>query len=138
MSARIVVYGDMIDLADELEEEFHDKVLKVVDRAADLLLAETRRLLSLRQGTVRTSAPDGQPPERDTGALAASYRKIPGRIRGRVASAGIRSRDPAANRVEYGATDTRGIRTFPHPAVRLAIAGTAIGRATLAREAFGA
>ena len=124
MSVKAVVYGDKIDLADELMEEFHAEAKDAVSEGADMLLSEVRRLLTLRRGTAATVAPEGQPPEQDTSGLVRSFRKIPPRVRGRVASSGIRSSHPGGNRLENGFTDVRGIRTFPHPFLRPAIANT--------------
>lgn len=118
------VYGDKLDLADELQDEFHAEAKRAVGDAADLLLAEVRRLLTLRQGTARTAAPEGQPPEQDTAGLVRSFRRIPPRVRGRVASSGVQSNHAGGNRLEHGLTDRRGIRTLPHPFLRPAIATT--------------
>lgn len=115
MSIKVAVFNDKIDLADELEDDFHQTAKDAVGEGADILLDAFQRKLRQRPGTKRTSAPAGESPEEDTGHLAASFRKIPPRIRGRVASSGVQSDDPGANRVEFGATDVRGIRTFPHP-----------------------
>lgn len=112
---------DRLDLADELEEQFHGEAKLVVGEAADLLLDEVQRNLRLRTGTAATSAPEGAPPEYDTGELYRSYERIPPRVKGRIASSGVQSDHPGAARVEYGSTDSRGIRTLPHPAVRLAV-----------------
>ena len=122
MSVKVKVYGDKLDLADELQEEFHQQAKDVAAEAADILLGEVKTLLKLRIGSLQTAAPEGQPPEFDTGALEKSFKKIPPRVKGRVASSGVQSNDPGANRLEYGATDSRGIRTLPHPYVRPALA----------------
>lgn len=121
MSIKVKVYGEKLDLADELQEEFHAQAKAAISDVADLVLGEVARLLHLRKGTLRTSAPEGEPPEVDTEALAQSFRRIPARIKGRVATSGIQSNDPGANRLEFGKTDSRGIRTLPHPFVRPAI-----------------
>jgi hypothetical protein len=121
MSLKVVVYGGRLDLADELEEEFHAQAKDAVYEAAGLLLGEVERVLHLRIGTLATAAPPGEPPEFDTGALAASFKRLPPRIKGRIASSGIGSDDPGANRLEFGKTDIRGIRTMPHPFVAPAI-----------------
>lgn len=122
MSFKVTLIGDKLDLADELAEEFEAQAKEAVSEAADLLLHEVQRNLRLRVGTRKTVAPIGQPPEFDTGALLASFRKIAPRVKGRVASSGIRSNHPGANREEFGKTDVRGIRTFPHPYVAPAMA----------------
>jgi hypothetical protein len=125
MSLRIVLDApDKLDLAEELQAEYFAQAKEVVAAAADLLLAEIHRLLRLRFGTFLTAAPAGQPPEWDTGQLNASFRRLPARIQGAVASSGIGSQDPGGNRLEYGFTDLRGIRTLPHPFLRPAIAAT--------------
>ena len=115
MSIKVQVYGDKIDLADELQEEFHAVAKDVVKEAADLWLAEIRRLLSLRAGP--PAAPEGEPPAYRTKDLMDSFKRIPARVRGRVASSGIRSDHEGANRVNVGFTDSRGVRTLPHPFV---------------------
>lgn len=124
MALKVTVYGDRIDLADELMDEFHDQAKSAVAEGADVLLDEVKRLLTLRRGTARTAAPEGQPPEQDAAQLEKSFRRIPPRVRGRVASSGIRSDHPGGNRLEWGFTDSRGIRTLPHPFLAPAIANT--------------
>ena len=124
MSLTMTVYGDKIDLADELIEEFHAQAKDAVSDAAEIWLDAIRRLLSLRQGTKQTASPEGEPPELDTGALARSFRKIPAQVRGNVAGSGIKSNDPGAARLEWGKTDVRGIRTLPHPYLLRSIAET--------------
>lgn len=112
--------GAKLDLAEELREEFHKTAKDAVEDAAAIALREVDRLLTQRKGTKKTAAEPGQPPEVDTAQLVASYTLLPGRIKGNVASSGVRSKDPGANRVEFGGTDIHGRRSFPHPAVRLA------------------
>lgn len=121
---RITVYGEKLDLADDLQEEFHDVAKEVVQHGSVMLLGSVQRKLRLRRGTPKTAAPEGEPPESDTDALASSWRLIPPRVKGNVVSAGIQSRDPGILRREYGETDARGIRTLPHPFLRPAIAET--------------
>ena len=122
MTIKITVYGEKLDLADEITEEFHAEAKAAVGEAGNLLLAEVRRLLALRRGGPRTAAPEGQPPEQDTGALLRSFRRIPPRIRGRIASSGVQGDEEGSNRLEFGKTDVRGIRTLPHPFMAPAIA----------------
>lgn len=117
MSLRVTVYGDKIDLADDLEKEFHKEAKAVVDYASRLVLREITRLLTLRSGTKQTAAPEGEPPEADTMDLARSFEVIPPRVRGRSVRGGVQSRDPGVPRLEFGATDDRGVRTLPHPFV---------------------
>lgn len=112
---------DHIDLADELEEEFHLPAREAVREGADILLGDVVRRLRQRHGTRQTVAPAGQPPEEDTGLLSESFSRLPVRITGRVVSGGIQSSHPGANRLEFGATDVRGVRTFPHPYLRPAM-----------------
>lgn len=110
---RIMVYGDKIDLADELQDEFK-KVAKVAIRdAADIVVAEVQRLLSLQSsGSV---AEEGAPPAKQTGDLVAAVQRITPKLSGRVATSGFMIDDPGALRLNYGKVDKRGIRTFPHP-----------------------
>jgi hypothetical protein len=124
MSFKLKSYTEKIDLADELEDEWREDAGELAGDAADLVLGEVQRNLLLRLGTAKTAAPEGQPPEYDKGDLYRSYERIPPRVKGRIASSGVQSDDPGAARAEYGATDSRGIRTFPHPAVRLAFAAS--------------
>lgn len=118
---RVVIYGDKLDLADELEEEFHASAKQAVADAADILLDDVQRRLTVRTTGI---AAEGEAPVRRRGNLERSYKRINPTIRGRVARSGIYSNHPGANRLEYGKTDTRGVRTLPHPAVRPAIEAT--------------
>lgn len=111
----VVVYGDRLDLADELQEEFYPQALSAANEAADMALGEIQRRLSLRRGTAKTAAPEGEPPEQDTAGLLRSWKTMPARIDGRMVSSGVKSNHPGASRLEFGFTDSRGIRTFPHP-----------------------
>lgn len=115
MTLRIVVYGDKLDLADEIADDFRTEAMEAVKDARDIVLTEVGRLLRLRWGTFRTAAPEGQPPEYDSGDLFRSFKALGARIRGNVASAGLASDHPGVARLEFGDTDTRGIRTYPHP-----------------------
>ena len=124
MPMTVTVYGDKVDLADELQEEFHQQAKDAVSEGADILLDEIRRLLSMRRGTARTVAPAGAPPEFDVGDLFKSFRKIPPRVRGRTATSGIKSDSIYGIRLEYGLTDGRGFRILPHPYIGPAIANT--------------
>jgi hypothetical protein len=125
MTLRVVIDAPAkLDLAEDLLEEFHGAAIEAVEDAAQLLLDEIVRVLRLRQGSAETAAPAGEPPEQDTGALAASFRLLPGRVRGAVAFSGIRSNHPGANRLEWGFTDIRGIRTLPHPFIMRSVRAT--------------
>ena len=123
MALRFEVFGDKLDLADELQDEFHGEAKAAMADAAEMLLDEIRRLLSLRHGP--PAAPEGEPPAMQTGDLAAAFKTVRPKVRGRVAESGIQARGEAAegaNRLEHGFTDRRGIRTLPHPFIRVAIA----------------
>lgn len=123
MSVRVTVYGDKLDLADELAEEFHDGAKAAVTEGAELLLSQVQQLLHRRRGTAQTVAPEGEAPEFDTGELARSFKIIPATVRRDSVRSGIRSNLLGkVLRLEYGATDSRGIRTLPHPFLRPAIA----------------
>jgi hypothetical protein len=111
---KVFVHGDKLDLADELLEEFHADAKGAVGEAADILLGAVRA--NLQRG--------GDGPSVGKGDLLKSMKRIAPSVKGAVASSGIRSNDPGANRVEYGAVDVRGIRTLPHPYVRPAMAST--------------
>lgn len=133
-----MVQTDRIDLADELEEDFHVYALDAVGVAGDIVLAKVQRKLRLLRGTPQTSAPEGQPPEFDTGDLFRSFKKLRPRVKGRIASSGIYSLDPGANRLEFGKTDERGIRTLPHPFVRPAFEESEPEIHALFQKRFGA
>lgn len=111
----VLVFGDRLDLADELEEQFHQQAIGAVSEAADMVLGEIQRRLSLRRGTAQTAAPEGEPPEHDTGALLRSWKTMPAKVEGRMVVSGVKSNHPGASRLEFGFTDSRGIRTLPHP-----------------------
>lgn len=117
---KITIVGDKIDLADELEEEFHAEAMEAVGEAADIVLADVKQRLSRRRGP--EASPPGEPPALQEGDLLRSYRRVTPKVRGRVATSGIYSRHPGANRVEFGAVDRRGIRTLARPHVRPAFA----------------
>lgn len=120
MTIRVTIEGDnLIDLVDEIEEETLPIALNAVDRAADVLLGKTQELLRRRRGP--EPAPEGQPPAEQKGDLAKSFVKIKPRVSGRVVTSGIRSNEDGVNRLEYGATDSRGIVTKPHPFLRPAV-----------------
>jgi hypothetical protein len=123
---RVHVYGDNIDLADELKDEFVPKAKAAINEASEVLLEEVKRLLSLRQGSAKTAAPEGQPPEQDTGELIRSFKRMPARLSRESEGApavvgGIRANNDYGVRLEYGQTDARGIRTLPHPYLRPAM-----------------
>lgn len=121
---RVTVYGDYIDLAEELEQAWHTPARHAAREAGQMLTAEVRRLLTLRSGTARTVAPPGEPPERDTGTLLAGVSQISVRRGNTVASSGVQVTHPGAARLEWGATDVQGRRTLARPYLRAALANT--------------
>lgn len=110
---KIQVTGAKVDLADELEEAFLEPAKQGVREAAEHFRDVTQRLLRKRKAP--PAAAPGEAPAMRMGDLARSIKVLPVRVRGRVVSSGIRSDDPGAARLERGFTDSRGIRTFPHP-----------------------
>lgn len=136
-SSGVRIVDDRLDLADELQEQFHEVAKGVAKEAAGILLAEVQRLLRLRAGTFKSAAPEGQPPEYDIGELYRSFEIIPPRVKGRTASSGVQSDHPGANRLEYGKTDARGIRTLPHPFVRPAMANVEEAVTELVQKRLG-
>lgn len=118
---RVEVFGAPIDLADELEESFHDKAKALVSDGADILLEKVHGLLRQRRGSPATSSPPGQPPESDSDELARSWKKITPTIRGRVARSGVYSNSVYAVRQEYGGTDITGRRLLERPYLRPAM-----------------
>lgn len=137
MTVKVVVYGDKLDLADEVAEEFVAEAKDVAGEAGNIMLAEAQRLAKLRIGTAQTAAPEGQPPEYDSGEFYRKLKRIPPRVKGRVASSGIQSNHPGAARIEWGGTDSRGIRTLPHPIFRPAAANSEQPITELAQRKLG-
>jgi hypothetical protein len=122
-SVRVRVYGNKLDLADELAEEFHAEAKPIVAEGRDMLLSRVQQLLTRRRGTAQTVAPVGEPPEVDTFELVNSWKPTPVTVRRDSVRAGIRSNLLGkVLRLEYGGTDSRGIRTLPRPFLRPAIA----------------
>ncbi len=119
---RVTVYGDYIDLAEELRDGFHDAAADAAREAGEMLTNEVRRLLAIRSGTAATAAPEGEPPERDTGALLAAVKRLRIRRYTRTVTSGVQVNHPGAARLEWGATDATGRRTFAHPYLRAALA----------------
>lgn len=113
MSLKLMVTGAPLNLADELEEEFQKNARVAMTRCADVLLRNVRTNLRKRKGP--EPAPEGQPPAEQEGELSQSFRRLPTRVKGRYASSGVESAHPGAARLEWGKTDVRGVRTFPHP-----------------------
>jgi hypothetical protein len=119
---RVTIYGDRIDLADELRDEFIPIAKQAAKDAGMMLTNEVKRLLMLRQGDKSTSAPEGEPPERDEGDLLSAVKPLPVRMYARGATSGVKINHPGAARLEWGKTDVRGVRTFAHPYLRAALA----------------
>lgn len=129
MSLRVTIHGAPLDILDDLEVEFREKAVEAVGEAADIVLEEVKRRLTLHQGTRYTAAAPGEPPERDTGHLVESFKRIhPTTYRTKAGMQGVRSgvqsRDPGAARLEFGATDLLGRRTYPHPYLLASFAAT--------------
>lgn len=119
---RVTVYGDHINLAEELKEEWQPVARQAAREAGRMLTEEVRRLLRLRQGRRATAAPEGQPPELDFGNLLDSVSQLSVRMRDTAASSGVQVKHEGAARLEWGKTDRKGRRTFPHPFLRPALA----------------
>lgn len=135
---RATVYGDFIDLAEELREGFEVQAKAAASDAGQMLTDETRRLLKLRIGTKHTVAPEGEPPEFDEGDLLGSVRKLRTRVTGTMADSGVLINHPGAARLEWGATDRLGRRTVPHPFLRAAVANVEGPIAKMLEERFSA
>jgi hypothetical protein len=123
MSVNVRVYGDKLDLADELADEFHDEAAKAVTDGAKILLAESHRLIA-RWGP-NAPAPAGQTPATITGDLLRLTRLRRGRVRrnSRVAQAAVQYA-PHSWLVEFGHINVDGTRTLPRPFVRPAVENT--------------
>jgi hypothetical protein len=125
MTVRLHFHTDKLDLADELPDEFMERLKEPVKQAGALLVAEVKRRLSLAQGDASTSAKEGDPPERDSGALVDSVKQLRTNIKPTIAETGVHVRHEGAARLEWGKTDVRGIRTYPHPFIRPSAAAVA-------------
>ena len=115
MTVRVRLYGDYLDLADELRDELVEPAKAVVSEARDVVLAEVKRLLQLQRGR---PSPAGAPPAYETGDLLRSFRKLRTSVSGGTVSAGFSSSDPGVNRQEFGGRDSRGIVVPARPFVR--------------------
>jgi hypothetical protein len=120
MTIKVKITHDKSLITKEARAEFRRDVRGALRGASDILLTEIKRRLGARTGP--EPSPEGEAPARRTGKLLRSYRRLAVRARLDVASGGIISKHPGANRLEFGATDTRGVRTLPHPHVRPALA----------------
>lgn len=118
MTVRLHFHTDKLDLADELPDEWIQRMKAPVREAGALFVTEVKRRLTLAQGSPSTSAPENEPPERDSGDLVASVRQLNTKVKATIASTGVHVRDEGAARLEWGKTDVRGIRTYPHPFIR--------------------
>lgn len=135
MTMRLVIYGDKIDLADELLDEFKAVAKMAIGDAGNIVVEEVKRLLSLQSGGGPAEA--GLPPAEQTGALLRSVKRIPPKVKGRTATSGFIVDDPGAIRLNYGKTDARGIRTFPHPFAEPALANAEAAVGALLQERMG-
>jgi hypothetical protein len=121
---RVTVEGDgKLDLADELEEEFHQVAAEAVAEGAAMLLAESKRLIAAHGRNA--PAPPGSTPATVSGNLLkmTKPRSKKGRVRGAEASAGVQYA-PHSWLVEYGHVASDGTRVLPRPFVRPAVANT--------------
>lgn len=106
------------ELSKEVEKEFRRNARKVVGEGAKVLHKEIRRRLS-RAGS--RAAEPGEAPTKRSGKLMRSVKRTSTRVSRYGASAGVRISHPGAARLEFGAVDSRGIRTLPYPYVRPSI-----------------
>jgi hypothetical protein len=136
MSLRFDVKTDRIDLADELEEEYRVGVKAAVTDAANLLLAESHRLITAYGDA--GPAPAGSTPATDTGNLRKMTKRLPyrGRSRSRYASSGV-AYAPHAHLLEYGHNNSDGTRTLPRPFIDLAMTNAESDIENLLRERLG-
>lgn len=105
------------EFSGNLEGEVLEGAEEVVGRAADRTVERVKSLLS-RPFAGRPTEP-GSPPLKRRGDLAASVRRTPVESDGkRIVSSRVIVDDEGAGRLEFGAVDKRGIRTFPHPFLR--------------------
>jgi hypothetical protein len=111
--------GTLDGTAAEIFAEMRPRGEAAVRTATDMVLTRIDQKLSVRSD--RPARP-GEPPREVSGELRQSVKRIPQRTRVGLSaisvSSGIQSRHAGVNRLEFGATDSRGIRTFPHPFVR--------------------
>lgn len=121
MTMRAKLYGDFLDLADDVLDEIAPRAKTAVTGGRDIVLGEVRRLLTLREGA---PAPAGEPPAKESGGLVESFRPLPASAKGRVFSAGFRSNHPGNMRLENGFVDKRGIKTPAHPYIGVAFDNT--------------
>jgi hypothetical protein len=101
----------------------HEAALTAFKKEARSAMRESQEeLLRAVKAQLRKSkdppAPPGQPPAlrfEDQPFLMSSFRTMRVRVRKFSVTGGVFSDHPGAGRLEYGATDIRGITTFPHP-----------------------
>lgn len=119
------VYGDRLDLADELEDDFRKEAKSVVREGVDMLIAETKA--NLRRIGNRASRP-GETPGMQTGETERSIRR--GRVRlGRdkrsVSGEMVSTQSyEEINGLEYGHTKPTGQRVLPRLFIRPAVETT--------------
>jgi hypothetical protein len=116
---RVRVYGDKLDLADELQEEFIVEARLVVAEGARILLAESQRKIAAYG---RGPAPAGSTPGTVTGNLLKMTKLGTVRQgRDRRSVSGAVRYAPHAHLVEYGHDNVDGTRTLPRPFIRPAL-----------------
>lgn len=120
---RVTVAGEgKLDLADELREEFIADAKGAVAAAADLLLAESQRLI---RAYGPGPSPEGSTPGTGSGdLLRLTKRRAPRMGRDRASFAAPVQYAPHSWLVEYGHNNVDGTRTLPRPFVRPAIENT--------------
>ena len=110
---------DTSGFSDDLLAEVRKNAPRAVAAGRRVVVAEMRRLLTLRSGG---PAPPGQPPAKVEGELLRSIKLPAVKRKPWGAEAAIHVDHPGANRLEYGARDVRGIATHPHPYAAPALA----------------
>lgn len=116
------IKDEVAELEKDILKAFNKERTKAMQAASRVLLANTRTWLNLYK-----YPPEGKPnmpPARRSAmrgkkgaerSLYSSFKRLAIRSRKYSITGGIKSDHPGAGRVEWGATDVRGIRTFPHP-----------------------
>lgn len=105
--------GSLDGIANQVWDEMVPRAKMAVNAGADMVLDHMDQLLSRP-----SPAAPGEPPGELLGELRASLRKLPLRVLRWSVRSGIETRHPGANRLEFGKTDSKGRKTFPHPYVR--------------------
>jgi hypothetical protein len=135
MSLTTRVYGDKLDLADELRDEFVQGAKDAVRDGAGLLLAESKRLIT-RFGP--GPAPADSTPGTVTGNLLKLTKARAAKLgRGRASAVAAIQYAPHSFLLEYGHDNADGTRTLPRPFVRPAVENTEGAIDRLLRERLG-